>query len=231
MNGWKLRFATLCVGVLMSCNLAAAGSSLTITPILLEAPAGQQATTVTLHNRGIKPLQAQVRVFAWRQVNGEDVLEPTNAVTASPPMMEIKPGADYTVRVLRLSKTPVSAEESYRVIVDEVPDGSERRNGMVALALRYVVPVFFFSGERRPPRLTWSITRDNGMPYLVARNEGDRRVRLAELSLGNTRVASGLAGYVLGNSERRWKLDPKLGLNNRRVTADSDIGRISEVAK
>jgi fimbrial chaperone protein len=230
MIRWKFRFAALCVCVLTSCNLAAAGS-LTISPILIEAPEGQTATTLTLHNRGTKPLQTQVRIFAWRQVNGEDVLETTNAVVASPPMIEIKPGTEYTVRILRLSKAPVNAEESYRVIVDEVPDAYERRNGMVALALRYVVPVFFFAGERRPPRLTWSIMRYNNAPYLVARNEGDRRLRIAELSLGNMRVASGLAGYVLGNSERWWKLDQKLAVSNRRVTADSDLGRISEVAK
>jgi fimbrial chaperone protein len=230
MIRWKFCLLTLCAWILMSCNLAKAGS-LMISPILLEAPEAQAATTLTLHNRGNKPLQAQVRIFAWRQMNGEDVLEPTSTVVASPPMMEIKPGIEYTVRVLRLSKTLVSPEESYRVIVDEVPDASERRNGMVALALRYVVPVFFFAGERRPPRLTWYITRDNGTPYLVARNDGDRRMRIAELSLGNVRIASGLAGYVLGNSERRWKLDPKLAVSNRRVTADSDLGRISEVAK
>jgi fimbrial chaperone protein len=140
-------------------------------------------------------------------------------------------GTDYIIRILRVSKEPVAGEEAYRLVVDEVPDASERRNGMVSVALRYVVPVFFFAGERRPPRLQWSIARENGSPYLIARNEGDRRVRIAELSLGTTRIASGLAGYVLGRSERRWKLDKKLDVHNRRVTADSDLGRISEIAR
>jgi fimbrial chaperone protein len=145
--------------------------------------------------------------------------------------VEIKPGTDYIIRILRMSKAPVIAEESYRIVVDEVPDATERRNGVVAVALRYIVPVFFFAGERRPPRLQWSVTREHGTPYLVARNDGDRRVRIAELSLGNLRVANGLAGYVLGRSERRWKLASNANVSNRRVTADSDLGRISEIAK
>ena len=230
MIGLRYTVAALCVGALLSCKVASA-ASLTLYPVLLEAPAGQAATTLTLQNKGAKPIYAQVRVFAWRQVNGEDLLEPTSNVVASPPMIEIKPGTDYIIRLLRVTKEPVAAEEAYRLVVDEVPDASERRNGMVAVTLRYVVPVFFFAGERRPPRLQWSIMRENGAPYLVARNEGDRRVRIAELSLGTMRVASGLAGYVLGRSERRWKLDPKAEVSNRRVTADSDLGRISELAR
>lgn len=184
-------------------------ASLSISPILIEVPAPQQATTLRLQNRGDRPITGQVRVFAWHQANGEDVLEPTSRVVASPEIMELSPGTDYTVRLVRLDRSPPAGEETYRVVVDEVPDAAARRNGMIAFALRYIVPAFFFDSERRPSRLSWHIEAVRNGRYLVARNDGDQRARVSDLKLGASFVAPGLSGYVLGHSTRRWRLDGK----------------------
>ena len=229
MSRFSYGFAALCIGVVMTCGLASA-ASLMITPVLLEAAAPQQGTIVTLQNRGSKPINGQVRIFAWRQSGGEDVLEPATQVVASPPIVSIRPGTDHAIRVIRLSQTPVVGEESYRVVIDELPDADERRNGVVAVALRYVIPAFFFEPARAQPRISWFIMRENGTRYLVAQNDGDRRARIAELMLGNKIVAGGLAGYVLGHSQRRWKIDSKIDPSARRVSAQSDLGAINDTA-
>jgi fimbrial chaperone protein len=229
MHRLSFGFAALCAGVSMSCGLASA-ASLTITPVLLEAIAPQQATVVTLQNKSNKPINGQVRIFTWRQAGGEDILEPATQVVASPPIVSLRPGTDHTIRVIRLAKTPVTGEESYRVIIDELPDADERRNGIVAIALRYVIPAFFFEASRGQPRISWFITRENGARYLVAQNDGDRRARIADLMLDNKIIAGGLAGYVLGHSQRKWKIDPKIEARQRRVTAQSDLGAINDTA-
>ena len=110
-----------------ACLLISAGtaeaSSLSVSPTSIDVLAPQQAAALALRNGGDKPLNAQVRVFRWRQPGGEDVLEPAKAVVASPAIIEIKPGADYTIRIVRTSREPVKGEENYRVVVDELPDG------------------------------------------------------------------------------------------------------------
>lgn len=206
----------------------AEAASLNVSPIKLETFAPQQTATLSLRNMGEKPITGQVRVFAWRQENGEDVLEPTNEVVGSPPMAEIHPGTDYTIRVVRVAAAPVEKEEAYRLVVDEVPDATARRNGVITVAIRYVIPVFFASPEASQPRLSWSISHSQGKTFLSARNEGDRRVQLRDLSLGGRPIAKGLAGYVLGHSERRWEL--RNSLAGRNVTAVSDNGPINGAA-
>ncbi len=219
---------TLLQAALIALAGPASGASLSVSPILLEAVAPQQMATLTLRNTGAAAIFGQVRVFGWTQVNGLDVLSPTNAITGSPPMAEIRPGTDYTIRVVRVASQPVVGEEAYRLVVDEVPDASARRNGLVAVALRYVIPVFFLAPSAGQGRLAWSIERSEGKSFLTATNAGDRRIQLRDLTLGGKPVARGLSGYVLGRSQRKWPLTSVS--TNLAVTATSDRGPVSGMA-
>src|SRR5437899_9338654 len=96
-------------------------ASLQVAPVKVEVASPGAATTVKLRNEGTTPLNAQIRVFHWSQVNGEDKLEPTTDVVASPPLTRLLPKTDYTVRLVRVSKTPVGKEEAYRLFIDELP--------------------------------------------------------------------------------------------------------------
>jgi fimbrial chaperone protein len=219
---------TLLQAALIVIASPAVAASLNVSPILLETFAPQQMATLTLRNTGSVAIVGQVRVFAWTQVNGLDVLSPTHAITGSPPMAEIRPGTDYTIRVVRVDTQPVVGEEAYRLVVDEVPDASARRNGVVAVALRYVIPVFFVAPGAGQGRLTWSIVRSEGKSALMATNTGDRRIQLRDLALGGKPVAKGLSGYVLGHSQRTWPLASVSA--NLAVTAVSDRGPVSGTA-
>jgi fimbrial chaperone protein len=46
---------------------------------------------------GAAPINAQIRVFKWAQENGEEKLEPTEEVVASPPLATLAPNTDYTI--------------------------------------------------------------------------------------------------------------------------------------
>ena len=73
----------------------------------------------------------QARVFRWSQVNGEDKLEKTEDVIISPPVLTVHGGAPSTFRLVRVAKTPVSGEETYRVLLDEIPDRKKLQAGTV----------------------------------------------------------------------------------------------------
>ena len=162
-------------------NTPVDASSLSVTPVMIDGVGGQNAHVVTLHNAGEKIVHAQIRIMSWRQSNGEDILEETRRVVASPPIAEVAPGGDFTIRVVRVANEPLAGEESYRLLIDEIPDAALRRNGLVALAIRFSVPAFFSPANASLPRIMWSVERSGSRPQLVASYMGDNRLKVSEL--------------------------------------------------
>jgi fimbrial chaperone protein len=233
----KILSACLTAFLASPCAMSQA-ASLQVAPVSVEVAAPGAAATLTVRNEGERPLDAQIRVFKWTQVNGEDKLEPTDDVAASPPLVSLKPGSNYVVRVVRTNKTPVAAEEAYRLLIDELPSPNQKRAGTVNIVLRYSIPVFFNSPTGGAPKLTWALQRRANKPVVVATNDGDRRVRLAKLKVTDSKGATadfgeGLAGYVLSHSTKVWTVPARVkgfGTGSvAAVSAESDTGPVSGI--
>ena len=126
----------------LSMNIAQA-AALRLAPILLDLRAGTATSTLRVWNEDSKPVWVQVRVFRWTQVNGKDVLETTRDVVVSPPMSALAPGSENLIRVVRVTQRPLEIRESYRLIVDQLPDPGERRPGTVNVLVRHALPLHF----------------------------------------------------------------------------------------
>jgi fimbrial chaperone protein len=211
-------------------------ASLQVAPVSVEVTAPGATATVNLRNQGDRPLNGQVRVFRWRQVDGVDKLEPTQDVVASPPMVTLRPNMSYVVRIVRTKKAPVTAEESYRLLIDELPEAAAKRRSAVNIVLRYSIPVFFTPKGTVAGKLKWELQRRNSKLFLLARNDGDRRVRLSALKITDKKgktisLGSGLAGYVASRSVIALPLPENVkgfgagGL--RSVSGQSDVGPIN----
>src|ERR1043165_851698 len=179
--------------------------SLQVEPVLVDITAPGAASTLTLRNEGTTPIAAQIRVYKWAIVNGKEQLTPTDDVVASPPTVTLTPKGQYVARIVRVSKKPVIGEESYRLLVDQLPDLSQQKNGAVNLMVRYSIPVFFGAPNKKQPTVAWSVATNGDKVTLTAHNSGDRRLRISALSLrdGNGKTLSfgnGLAGYARGGS-------------------------------
>ena len=228
---------SLCAVAALAAGVQVAGAaSLQVAPLLVEVPAPGAASNVTLRNEGPRSVNAQVRVFRWTQEDGEDVLEPTDAVVASPPSAALASRADYLLRVVRTSRGPVAQEEAYRLLVDEIPDATEGRPGTIAMVLRHSVPVFFTPQEAEGPQLRWSTEVKGGQLHVTAVNEGGRRVRVAGLKVsdGKSTVSfgNGLTGYALAGSSVTW-VRPVRGFNAAaaKISAQGDLGPIVASAR
>ena len=115
----------LALAALLACCPAMA-ASLQVAPTSVELQASENGEAVWLSNTDPdKPVRAQVRLFRWTQKDGEETLEPTRDLAISPPLVELAPGARQLVRVIRTGPPPVDDESTYRIIVDEVPDGED----------------------------------------------------------------------------------------------------------
>ena len=211
------------LGFLLLAPVAQA-ASLTVSPIRLDVPAPSSSASVTLRNEASLPVNIQIRIFKWVLKNGADFYEETDDVVATPPVATVPPGGSALVRIVRTGNAPVVGEESYRLIVDEIPDANRVRNVGVNIALRYAIPVFFLNGDASQAKVAWSIRTEGGKRMLVATNSGDKSSRIGRLSLDKTVLSAGLAGYVLGHSTRMWPLPAKV--SGARVLADTDAGPI-----
>ena len=207
-----------CAAILHASNAHAA--ALQVTPIRLDLAADRPAAVLTLHNVGATPLNAQVRVFAWSQTADEDHLERTDDIVASPPIVQVAPGADQTVRILRVTKSNVSGEETYRLLIDEIPNGQGADATGVRMQLRYSVPVFVGAPlDGKPPVVQFALERtatgENAQPpsasvlMLRAVNHDATHAQLSKVKLTwrdgqSTQLSPGLLGYALPHATRRW---------------------------
>jgi fimbrial chaperone protein len=202
---------TLLRGLALACLLAAAphaaASGLQIAPTGLAFASGGPAQALWLTNTGDHELRAQVRAFRWSQGEGKDALDPTHALVASPPMLSIPPGGRQLVRVIRAGAA-ASGEQAFRLLIDELPVGEGRQNG-IQYVLRYSVPVFVGAGTG--PDLQWSAKADNGEIRLDIRNAGTAHAQISTLRLvaadgAPTPLVPGLLGYVLPGATMHWTI-------------------------
>ena len=229
MNTLKTTFLALafCCSALLP---QAAAGALSVSPTLIDQAAPNNAAVVTLQTPGKEPVRIQVRIFRWTQIDGEDRLEPTRDVVTSPPMLKVAPGTDYTVRVVRRVKRPVVGEESYRLLVDQLPEPKDRKANRVNLVIRHSIPVFFRAGDERGPAVDWSAVKTKQGLKLTARNDGDHRFRLANLVVKAAsgkvlRKVNGLAGYVLAHSAMTWTIS---GAGDVPASSELDIAGLGE---
>jgi fimbrial chaperone protein len=181
---------------------------------------------------------AQIRVYRWSQVNGQEKLEPTGDVAASPPASTLPPGGMQTVRLVRTRKDPIVGEESYRLFIDQLPQPAQARTGLVSLVVRHSIPAFFRSAELSSASVSWSAEIARGSVTVTARNDGQRRMRIARLQVrdakGSTvQFGEGLVGYALGKSSMRWTAragHQGLGAGQLSVSAQTDVGAVNAVA-
>ncbi|MGU3494051.1 molecular chaperone [Xanthobacteraceae bacterium A53D] len=230
------RLLPLLVSLVLLTPPAQAGA-LRVLPVGIDLTLPSSAGTITLRNEARTPAAVQIRIFRWSQ-NGsrEDQLTPTTDVAVSPPQITLRPGADYVVRVVRTAKTMPEREETYRLLVDELPTPGTSTTSNVTFLVRQSIPVFFAPPGATGPQVTWSARVSGRTLVIKADNAGGKRQQLTDLVVRDDggavlRQFSGLAGYVLAGSSKTWEFPlPAAARSGRalRVSATTDGGRIDE---
>lgn len=230
---------TLLLGLVCLASTPSSAASLQVYPTVFELSASNAAATLTLQNTGSAPLNAQVRVYRWTQVNGKDETVPATDVVASPPMIAVPAGSDQIVRLVRTSKGAPASEQAYRIVVDELPGANDTKQGQINLLFKYSVPLFVTAQSGGRSSLTWALEKTGDKTFIVASNNGSRRARIGGLTLKaqgakDFTVGKGLNGYVLPGSIMRWALPGSVAAGNQglvAVTARSDEGPINATAQ
>ncbi len=196
--------------VFVLANGIAAGQALTVLPVHVQIAQGQKAATLSVTNAGSAETSIQIRAYAWAQPNGDDQLTSTDAVVVSPPIATIAPGATQIVRLV-LRRTPESREDTYRILLDQIPPPAEL--GIVHVVLRISIPIFAQPKTRAISHLKFHIESSAQQKFLLAANDGVVHEALSNLELRTTngeKLETGFSGsqYVLAGSARRWLIKP-----------------------
>ncbi len=179
---------------------------------MVEIQAGENASGLTLRNPDDQPLYGQVRLFRWDQADGNDTLTPTQDIVASPPIVEIAPRTSQLVRLVRITTAPPTTEQSYRMVVDELPRPNLTPTTGITIRLRYSLPVFIEpAGAMGQPSLSWHLIHTDQGWIMRVDNTGTRRAQIAAIELVNQNakvyeINKGLLGYALAGRGRQWQI-------------------------
>lgn len=196
--------------LLCAFTLGAQAATLQISPVMVDLQSSESATGITLRNPGDRPLYGQVRVYRWDQSKQDETLTPTQELVASPPLIQIAAQADQLVRLVRTTPAAVATEQSYRILIDELPAPDTAATSGVMIRLRYSVPVFVEpAGKATQPLLSWHLGHDGQGWVLRVDNTGQRRAQIAAVQLVDSagkvyEINKGLLGYALAGRTHQW---------------------------
>lgn len=194
------------------CLHEATASGLQVSPVTLILRGDQNADGIWLSNEGEREINAQVRVYSWRQNNFSDELSPSHGLVISPPMLALRPGERQLIRVIRTGPVSAGIEEAYRLSINELPPTVLEKNRL-QFVLHYSLPVFVQPAVTASlsAKLRWNVSHTEEGIFLDVHNQGDSHAQLSAATLTTSRgvrkvITPGLLGYVLPASTMRWVL-------------------------
>ncbi|MNR96210.1 fimbria/pilus periplasmic chaperone [Acinetobacter calcoaceticus] len=191
-------------------------ASIRLSPVSIEILNDQSASSISLYNQSNESTDLQVRVFEWRQNAGQDQLIPTDEIAVSPPFLKLQPNDSYNLRVVRINPAPVSGEQTYRIIIDELPKPIDNRKADqgINVLLRSSLPLFVVNKDAIT-KLTWSIQQEQNTSSLMISNVGNRHALLNNLTLVDVTENKSYAikvntvnGYILAGKARSFNISP-----------------------
>jgi len=183
------------------------GPALNISPVGITLGGAGDTEICTVNNFGNEAAGAQVRIKSWTQSGGQDVLQDTSDVVASPPFMSIDPGQKQIVRVVNLSAASGASERAFRLLLNELPAPGTASAKGISFMLEFSVPMFMAGANSTPPQLQAAFVAAGGRVVLRLTNQGDIHARLSNLTYQDPAGKKliqlpGLAGYVLSHATR-----------------------------
>jgi fimbrial chaperone protein len=220
--------AALALGILPAVTSA---GTFSVSPVRIFMQARERATAVTIQNEGTTELVMQADVFAWKQsADGVDELVPTEDIILAPPILRVAPGARQVVRLAHLRPPPAGAQQTYRLIVREIPEAQAPSTGVnVQVALAFSLPVFITPPTSKSA-LNCSARKGAESASVTCENGGQAYAQPVSMSLaagngeGLSRDISG--GYILPQARRTFDLGNagKLALGPGKLSVTLDDG-------
>lgn len=192
-----------------------AASNLSVRPVKVHLSRNKQSAMILLSNHSQHVVHAQADAFTWLQnEQGEIRLEPTTAISVFPPLVVLRAGESKSFRVF-LRAAASSLEQSYRLVIEELPTETGENRGSVQLRTRRSIPVFVapLNNPDPIPRISIHGFKQEQLVFFVE-NRGNTHFFVDELRVeGIQSTQAGSTGgvqlkgwYVLPQSRQRFEI-------------------------
>lgn len=206
----------ICASIVSLYSLSSLAASLQVAPISVAFSPQEKAKEIWLTNTSERPIRAQTRVLIWSQIAGQDQVNPTRDLVASPSITEIKAGEQQLIRIIRIAPKNTATEQTYRLLIDELPSSgqADAQTGL-QLLLQYSIPVFIQPTESIAMRNGLTLLNQVNFQYqnqqLIVKNNAKSHIRISELTYINPNgeripLINGLVGYALAGQSMRWDI-------------------------
>jgi fimbrial chaperone protein len=196
--------------------LDAQAANLSVYPLRGELNTGKTSEVFTIRNQSSEPVVVQASVSRWSQKEGQDVLDATRDILVAPAVIEIPANESQIVRVAVRKAADPSREESFRLLIQEVPRPKQANGSQVVVALSISLPIFYVA---TPGSLTGSLDVTSALATssldknvtkntltLVVSNPGAAHVQVTSTQASDGQGALGKFGsmfYVLPGVTRK----------------------------
>ncbi len=190
----------------------ASAGQFSVSPVRIQMTARDRATAITLTNEGDTDLVMQADIYHWKQKpDGQDDLVLSEDMILSPPILKLPPHSRQVVRLARLRPVPNGEQQTYRLIVREIPEAQVTEGAVkLQIAMAFSLPVFI-SPPRTKRELLCTTERDvtNNIRALCE-NQGNAYAQPVDFVLkgldGTQLAAKEAGGYVLPGIRRGFDL-------------------------
>jgi fimbrial chaperone protein len=189
--------------------LPASAGEFTIMPVRIFMTARDRAIAITVTNEGNEDIVMQADLFSWKQKpDGSDDLALTEDLVLSPPILKLAPKSRQVVRLARLTPPPASGQQTYRLIMREVPEAKPSTELRVQVALAFSLPIFITApGAKRTLQCAPQRTAPDAV-NVVCENSGNAYAQVRALELvsaaGQKLAGRDTGGYILPNIKRAF---------------------------
>jgi len=158
-----------------------AHASWRVIPIRLDLSAAVKTGTIKVINEEDQPLQFQLKAARWTQdAQGNDQYEDTEDLVFFPRILVVPPGEERLIRAG--FKVPATTEErAYRLFIEQIPVQASETGSLVALVIRFGVPVFSAPLEPTPAGSLEDVRVEGGALHLRAANTGNVNFKMTSL--------------------------------------------------
>lgn len=232
----------LAMGTLLAMSLPtpAQAGHFSVSPVRIYMGARERATAVTLTNEGDTELVMQADIYQWRQhSDGQDELVLSEDMILSSPIVKLAPRSRQVVRLALLRPRPQGKEETFRLIVRELPEALPSDDSVkLRIAMAFSMPVFVSPpGAKR--ELQCVVERDPGAgARAVCENQGTAYAQPVDFVLqgasGQALASSPNGGYVLPGIRRAFDLavpaGQRLPAGSAQLVVKQDNGQVQRFA-
>lgn len=150
--------------------------------------AGKKSVQFQIHNNTDKTIPVSIKaVQRIQSLDGKEELPQTQDIKIFPPQLIVPKGAKRSIRVDWVSDKEISAEQSYRIIAEQVPldvdKKSEGIKGGIKMLMRFMSALYVDPGKTKSDLKVSKLESSEGKLKVYLENSGSKHQYLKNVKI------------------------------------------------